>query len=106
MITVCTTLKQVLKRIRNLLETGEYEKLPEFLSERTALLERLQKCSPDRSRLSETIRLMTYIAEEERFLMRLAEEKTSGLRKDMKDFQNKRRAAARYQGQSLYGVQL
>lgn len=105
MITLCTKLKQLLKRIRNLLETGEYEKLPGCLSEKMRLMERLQRCSPDRSRLFETIKLMTFIAKEERFLMQLAEEKRIGLQEEMKDFQDKRRAAARYQSHSLYGAQ-
>ncbi len=107
MMHVCETLKQVLTRIRVLLESGEYESLPEYLSERMVLIERLHECRPDKTKLDETIELLKSIIREERFLMKLAEEKKDNLQKEMKIFQTRRVAAAKYQNQShgLLGVQ-
>jgi hypothetical protein len=105
MIAVCKMLRKVLMDIRTILETGEFERLPEHLSERMHLLDRLQESRPDRDRLQETIRMLSGLAEEERLLVRLAEEKQDALKKEMNTFRHKRKALNSYQSQNLYGVQ-
>ncbi len=107
MIHLCHMLKQVLEKIRDLLESGEFERLPKYMSERMMLIERLQESEPDRSRLSETIQLLKYIAKEERLLMELAEEKKTSIQKELSVFQTKKVALNKYHNEShrLYGVQ-
>ncbi len=102
MIVVCNKLQRVLKNIRGVLEAGEYEHLPEHLSERMKLHERLHESMPDRGRLNETIRILKEIAREERFLLRLADEKKAELQREMKTLKARRRAVETYQVQSLY----
>ncbi len=105
MIKLCDMLQNVLGDIRNVLESGEYERLPEHLSERMALMDRLQESRPDKSRLQETIQKLSRLAEEERFLLQLADEKKDILQDEMKKFRAKRKAVMRYQDHSTYGVQ-
>jgi len=105
MIRLCDMLREVLQNIRNILESGEYERLPEYLSERVKIMDKLQECKPDKSRLQETIRSLASLAKEERFLMKLADEKKGILQGEMNKFRAKRRAVVKYQNHSVYGVQ-
>ena len=104
MITVCTMLKQVLNKIRAILEAGELEQLPACLADRMMLMDKLRKARPDKSLLEETIQLLKEITREEKLLMQLAEEKKDGLQEEIMAFQARRKAARNYHDRSLYGA--
>lgn len=104
MITVYRGLYKVLLKIKDLIESRDYELIPELLIERERLINRIQELSPDINRLPETIEILSSIVREEKILMVVAKNKQIKLHREMLDFNKKRKAVLTYNSQSRYGV--
>lgn len=101
MLILCNNLLEILGQIVESLNRGDFQLLPELLSKKKILHQKIQESVVDKKNIDEIIKLLTLSISIEKSIIELAKDKKKKIIDELNELQRQKKAFSAYNNNAL-----